>query len=225
MRADDPVVAAIFDLNGTVVDDMRLHGELWREVGLRLGRDVPASTFYRDWAGTKSEELVAWLAGHAVEPAAARALVDAKEARYREVYRGHVAEVPGAVAFIRRLRAAGLRVALATAAPEANRIMAVEGLGLGADFDATVGAERVKNGKPAPDVFLAAAADLGVAPETCVVFEDALNGIVAARAAGMVGVGIATAFTRDELRAAGARWVADDFRALPAGLLAVLGVG
>jgi HAD superfamily hydrolase (TIGR01509 family) len=222
--AEERVIAALFDLNGTVVDDMRLHGELWRDVSLELGHEVPPERFYRDWAGWKSEEVIARIVGHAVPAETVRALVEAKEARYREIYRTRVKEVPGCVAFLRRLRAAGVKLALATAAPEANRALALDGLGIAADFDRVVGPEGVRRGKPAPDIFLAAAAALGVAPARCVVFEDALNGVVAARAAGMRAVGIATAFTLAELREAGAEWAAEDFRTLPEGLLALLGL-
>jgi HAD superfamily hydrolase (TIGR01509 family) len=218
------LIAALFDLNGTVVDDMRLHGELWRDAVRELGHEVPPERFYREWAGWKSEELVAHIVGHALPAETVHAIVERKEARYREIYRTQVREVPGAVAFLRRLRSAGTKVALASAAPPANRALALDGLGIGGDFDAVVGPERVKRGKPAPDIFLAAAAALEVAPERCLVFEDALNGILAAHAAGMRAVGIATAFTREELRGAGAEWVADDFRSLPAELLRVLGL-
>jgi HAD superfamily hydrolase (TIGR01509 family) len=218
------VIAALFDLNGTLVDDMRLHGELWRDAVRELGHEVPPERFYRDWAGWKSEEVLATIVGHALPAETVRAIVEAKEARYREVYRTRVTEVSGAVAFLRRLRAAGTKVALATAAPALNRALVLEGLGITGDFDQVVGPEGVKRGKPAPDIFLATAAALDVAPERCVVFEDALNGIVAARAAGMRAVGIATAFSQDELHGAGAEWAADDFRSLPAGLLALFGL-
>jgi beta-phosphoglucomutase len=218
------VVAALFDLNGTVVDDMRLHGELWRDLARQLGHEVAPERFYRDWAGWKSEEVIARIVGHHVAQEEVTALVEAKEARYREIYRTRVAEVPGCVAFLRRLKAAGVPRALATAAPAPNRALALDGLGITADFDRVVGPEGGVRGKPAPDIFLAAAAALGVAPETCVVFEDAVNGIVAARAAGMRAVGVATVFAQEELRAAGAHFAVDDFRALPAELLAVFGL-
>jgi len=217
-------IAALFDLNGTVVDDMRLHGELWRDLARELGREVPPERFIRDFAGWKSEEVIAHVVGHAVPLETVNALVEAKERRYREIYRTRVAEVPGCVAFLRRLRAAGVPCALATAAPAENRALALDGLGIHDLFDRVVGPEGIARGKPAPDIFLAAARALEVAPADCVVFEDARNGVLAALAGGMRAVGIATAFTQDELRAAGAHFTADDFRALPAGLLAALGL-
>jgi beta-phosphoglucomutase len=218
------VIAALFDLNGTVVDDMRLHGEAWRNVSRQFGPEVPAERFYRDWAGWTSGDVLARLAGRAIPTETVHELVEAKEACYREMFRSQVREVPGCVTFLRRLRAAGVKLALATSASAENRALALASLGIAADFDRVVGPEGGRRGKPAPDIFLAAASALGVAPERCVVFEDAVNGVVAARAAGMRAVGIATAFTVEELRAAGAEWAADDYLALPEGLLATLGI-
>ncbi len=218
------MIAALFDLNGTVVDDMRVHGALWSDIARELGHEVPAERFYRDWAGWTSEEVIARIVGHAVPADRVRAIVEAKEARYREVYRPRVAEVPGCVALLRRLQAAGVPRALATAAPAPNRALVLDGLGIGALFDGVVGPEGITRGKPAPDIFLAAARALGVRPEDCIVFEDALNGIAAARAGGMRAVGIATAFTPGELRAAGAWLALDDYRALPGELLDAFGL-
>lgn len=218
------MTAALFDLNGTVVDDMHLHGELWSDVARELGREVPPERFTRDWAGWTAEEVVAGIVGQPLPPERVRSLAEAKEARYREIFRTRMTEVAGCVDFLRRLKAAGVRRGLATAAPALNRALVLDGLGLHELFDAVQGAEGVARGKPAPDIFLAAAAAIGVAPETCVVFEDARNGIVAARAAGMRAVGVATVLTHEELRAAGAEFTVSDFRALPAELLGVFGL-
>lgn len=223
-QASRPLPAALFDLNGTVVDDMKVHGQLWREVVLALGRDVPASVFYREFSGVPTIEVLPQVVGRELDAETVRRLSDEKEARYREVYRDQVTEVPGAVAFLARLRQAGVKVALATSAPRANRDLALDGLGLHQAFDHVVGIEDVKRGKPAPDLFLAAASLLGVPANECIVFEDALAGLEAAHAAGMRVAGIATAFTHEELRRAGACWVADNFNSLPSDLLDELGL-
>ena len=220
-----PTRGAIFDLNGTIVDDMQVHGELWREVALGYGRDIPASMFVRDWAGAKYDEVLRRIVGRPVDDAEARSVLDAREARYRSVFPTRVREVTGCSALVARLRAAGVPLAVATSSPAAARDFVLRGLGLENAFDHVIGAESVARGKPAPDIFLATAAALGMPPGACIVFEDAIAGIAAARAAGMRAVGVATVLTPAELLDAGASWAVPDFTRLSGDLLAALGLG
>lgn len=217
--------AAIFDLNGTIVDDMPTHGDLWREVAQGYGREIPASVFIRDWAGQKYDEVLRRIVGRAVEPEELRAVLAAREARYRAVFRERVREVAGLSALVARLRAARVPVAVATSSPAEARTFVLRQLGLETAFEALVGAEDVARGKPHPDIFLAAAAALGVAAGGCVVFEDAVGGIAAARAAGMRAVGVATVLEPAQLLEAGATWAVRDYAQLPPGLLGELGLG
>jgi HAD superfamily hydrolase (TIGR01509 family) len=115
-------------------------------------------------------------------------LVTLKNERYRALYRPHLAPLAGADAFLSRLRAIGVRLAVASSAPPVNRDMVLDGLGWRARFDAIVEAERLP-GKPAPDVFLEAARQLEVPATACLVFEDAVSGVRAGVTAGMVVVG------------------------------------
>jgi len=127
--------------------------------------------------------------------------VERKESLYREHAVGAVQEIPGCTAYIRRMRAAGARVALATGAGRPNIAFNLNALGLQHDFDAVVGADDVVRGKPEPDIFLAAAARLGAAPADCVVFEDAPMGLEAARRAGMRAVCVTSMMTESDARA------------------------
>jgi HAD superfamily hydrolase (TIGR01509 family) len=216
--------AAIFDLNGTLVDDMATHGVLWREVARKYGRDIPASMFIRDWAGQKFDEVMRHITERELDPEELRSVLAEREARYRALFPEQVREVAGCSAFLAELRAARVPTAVATSAPIEPRTFAMRALGIESAFDAVVGAESVTRGKPFPDIFLAAATALAVAPEGCIVFEDAAGGIAAARAAGMRAVGIATVLTSDELLAAGATWAATDYLHLPADLRGILGL-
>jgi HAD superfamily hydrolase (TIGR01509 family) len=215
--------AAVFDLDGTLVDNMRFHGEAWEGLARRLGSTARRERFEHEWAGKKSEEILSLLLGRPVTGEELARLSEEKESAYRAAYGPRVAPVPGLHAFLQRLRHAGYRLALATAAPAENRDLVLAGLGLAGSFEAVAGPEHAARGKPFPDLFLAAARLLGLAPEACVAFEDAANGIRAARAAGMEAVGIATGEPTADLRAAGARFAAPDFAALPAACLAWLG--
>jgi beta-phosphoglucomutase family hydrolase len=218
-----PLRAAIFDMDGTLVDNMAFHHHAWEILSARLGVAMTPERFQRELAGKKNEELLPELLGRALPLAELERLADEKESLYRESYRPHLSLTRGAADLLVRARERGVRLAIATAAPRANRDFVLDGLGLRAAFERVVGAEEVTHGKPAPDMFLLAARDLGVAPEACVVFEDAPNGVRAGKAAGMTVVGITTAASADELLLAGASYAAADFTGLPRELLERLG--
>ena len=135
-----------------------------------------------------------------------------KEALYREIYAPQRALLPGIERFLRALKAAGVPAAVATGSPPDNIPFIMDHFDLCKYFSAVVGAIEVKKGKPNPEIYLLAASRLGVAPEECLVFEDALLGIQAARSAGMQVIGIATTHEASELE--GAELVAADFERL-----------
>ncbi|MCA1829160.1 MAG: HAD family hydrolase [Myxococcales bacterium] len=216
------IEAAIFDLNGTLIDDMRAHGRAWSQVVRELGVEVPPARFEQDLAGMKHGETFAAVLGRKLPDAQVVRLAEHKEALYRDIYRPELRLVGGARELIERLRAQGVKTAIATAAPRANRDFALDGLGIRGLFDALVGEEQAPRGKPAPDLYLAAARALGVAPSRCIVFEDAVNGVRAGVAAGMRVAAIATGTPADKLRNAGAEFTISDFANLPRALEALL---
>ena len=222
MTASTPLLAAIFDMDGTLVDNMRFHSEAWVAFSQKRGIQASAERFEREFAGKKNEELLPLLLNRPVPPEELAQLAEEKETHYRRLYTPHLGLIRGAEAFIARLKAAKIRLAVATAAPPENRAFVLDGLNIRNTFERVVGAEEVTRGKPAPDMFLAAAKFLGIEPSACIVFEDAINGILAARAAGMAAVGITSTTPPELLRQAGAQWTAPDFASLPAELEARL---
>ena len=216
--------AALFDLDGTLVDNMSYHARAWMDLCRQHGIPASVAQFEREFAGKKNGEIIETLLGPGVEPARARALADEKEAAYRRLYGPHVAWVAGARQLVMRLRATGTPIAVATAAPRANREMVLGSLRALGLFDAIIGGEQVANGKPAPDIFLEAARKLGVTPADCVVFEDAVNGVLAGKSAGMFTVGICTSELPSALAAVGADATAVDFTALDVSVRARLGL-
>jgi len=205
---------AVFDLNGTLVDDIRYHYDAWLALALELGVAMDEARF-QSFNGLKNVDIFPRLLGRDVPAHEIAALGEKKEVAYRAMYRPHLALVAGARPLLERLRSAGVKLAVASSAPPDNRALVLDGLALRPLFDVVVDAERLP-GKPAPDVFLEAARLLGVAPDACVAFEDAENGVRSAAAAGMLVVGVTTNNSAATLKAAGATHAIADFSSLPA---------
>lgn len=193
--------AAIFDLDGTVVDNMFLHAEAFAVFAERhaLPALTPADRAKLD--GRRNSEIFPVLFGHEMSREEWQAHEHEKEGLYREVSRGRIRVVPGLPALLERLRELDVVVALATSAPALNVTHTLNEIGLAHAFPTIVRGDQVPNGKPAPDVFLEASRQVRVPPAECVVFEDAPMGVTAATAAGMRVVAITTSFTAGQFAA------------------------
>ena len=176
-------------MDGTLIDSGEYHWLTWRDTLAGLGVTLTRDDF-AGWFGSRNDRILGRYFPQ-MPPDEMRRVGDAKEERYREmVRRDGVALLPGIATWLERLSAGGWRQAVASSAPPANIDVLVEVLGLEDVFQATVSAEEVPHGKPAPDVFLRAAEKVGVAPSRCVVVEDAGIGVEAGRRGGMRTIGI-----------------------------------
>lgn len=193
--------ALIFDLDGTVVDNMALHAEAFAVFAERHGLPplTPADRAKLD--GRRNSEIFPILFGRALARDEWRAHEQEKESLYRAISRGRLTPVAGFGRLLERAAVHRLPVALATSAPRPNVEHTLAEIGLTTAFACIVRGDEVGRGKPAPDVFLAVASQLDVAPEACLVFEDAPMGMAAARAAGMPSVALTTSFTAASLAA------------------------
>jgi len=183
--------AAIFDWDGVIIDSSAQHERSWELLSAEIGKPLPEGHFKRGF-GKKNEAIIPDL-GWADEPAEIHAIGLRKEELYRElIVRDGVMPLPGARELLEALEQAGVSCAVGSSTHRKNIEAIFEITGLGRFFKAVVTGEDVVHGKPAPDVFLAAADRLGAEPQSCVVFEDALVGIAAAHAGGMKCVAVAT---------------------------------
>lgn len=182
---------AIFDWDGVIIDSSAQHERSWELLAAEEKFSLPEGHFKRGF-GKKNAVIIPDL-GWATEPAEVARLGDRKEALYRELLRRDgVAPLPGARELLEGLRAAGVPCAVGSSTARENIEVIFAATGLGEFFSAVVTGEDVRRGKPAPDVFLLAAARLGIEPARCVVFEDAFVGLEAARVGGMRCVAVAT---------------------------------
>src|ERR1044071_5015756 len=190
--------AVLWDVDGTLIDSREYHWLSWHGAleaeNFRLTREQFERTF-----GRRNEEILGgYFPSYDAEQIAR--VGEAKEVAYRKLIReGGIELLPGVRAWLERLRAEGWLQALASSAPRANLDAIVNALRLEEFFSAVASAEDVTEGKPNPQVFLAAASKLGVEPASCVVVEDAPAGTEAARRARMRCVGVLS--SHGELRA------------------------
>lgn len=180
----------IFDLDGVITDTAELHYEAWQRLADDAGLpfDRQANDALRGIS--RRESLNRVLGRRSVTEAEATELMDRKNRYYRELLETLTPNdvLPGSIELVEAARARGLRVALASASRNAREVL--QRLGIADRFDAVCDGHTVEAAKPAPDLFLAAAAALGLPAGECVVFEDAADGVAAAHAAGMAAVGI-----------------------------------
>lgn len=216
--------AALWDMDGTLVDTAEQHFLAWREVCRELGRDFDRADFAATF-GRRNPEIIQYLFGDRFGRAEADALGHRKEEAYRAMARATgVSLLPGVAALLEGLAREGFRQAIGSSAPRANVEMLLQITGVARYFDAVVGMEDTTRGKPDPQVFQVGAERVGAAPARCVVFEDAVAGVEAARAGGMrcVAVSFVGHHPEERLRAAGADVVVRSLEELDAAAVARL---
>ena len=193
--------AVIFDLDGTIVDNMALHAEAFAVFADRHGLPALTPADRAKLDGRRNSEIFPVLFDREMSREEWQAYEHEKEGLYRDLSRGRLTLVTGLPALLERLAAQRVAVALATSAPELNVAHTLTETGLTAAFPTIVRGDQVPRGKPAPDVFIEAGRQLGVTPDRCVVFEDAPMGVVAAKAAGMRVVAVTTSFSATQFDA------------------------
>ena len=216
-----PVKALLFDLDGVIVDTAIFHYQAWRRMANSLGFDI-TDEFNEQLKGISRTESLDIILTHG-----SLMLSDEKKAQLaaqkNEWYLELVSQMtpanilPGVTDFFVQVKAAGLKTAIGSVSKNARLIL--ERISMLDDFDAIIDGTKISRGKPDPEVFLKGALELAVQPDECVVFEDAVAGIEAAKRGGMraVGIGEPTVLTQADLVVASlAEITVDDVLALSA---------
>lgn len=212
-----PAFGVVFDLDGVLIDSHDQHERSWFLLAEEIGKPLTAEQFKASF-GMRNEkcipEVFGWTGPDDREAIAAWG--DRKEELYRELLAQEaMAPLPGVLALVDALEQAGVPFSLGSSTSRKNIEVCFAATGLDRYFGPRyAGAEDVTRGKPAPDVFLEAAHKIGVAPERCVVVEDAHVGVAAALAAGMKAVAVTTTHPAESFADSGASLVVDSLEAL-----------
>lgn len=195
--------AVIFDMDGVLVDSNEAHFEAFKRLGRELGVDFTRELLLKTVGMHNVQIMPLWL-GESLGAALTREKIDElgvrKEIMYREVAASKIKAIPGSVELLRAVREHGLKTAVGSSGPRENVALALKTLRIEDSFHALVTGSDISTGKPNPEVFLKAAAKLGIEPGHCLVIEDAPSGVQAAINAGMRVVAITTSRPAADLR-------------------------
>jgi beta-phosphoglucomutase len=204
--------AAIFDMDGVIVDTNPHHRLAWRKYFERYGKPLSDADFVQYVSGKHNSQILTHLfTDRTLSEAESRQLAAEKEALFRELYEPDMTPVPGLTDFLQSLRNAGILTAVGTSAPLENLDFVMDALDLRSWFTVLLDESKVSRPKPDPEIYQKAMELLDVEPHKSVIFEDSTTGIRAAKAAGAYVVGLATTDSVAELLRVGADEVIRDF--------------
>lgn len=183
--------AFIFDLNGTMIDDMDFHIRAWHQILTSLGADLSIEQVKLECYG-KNEELLERIFPGRFTYEQMQEMILQKETGYQEVFRPYLQLIDGLDAFLENSFQHNIALGIGSAALPMNIDYVLDGLHIRKYFSAIVSAVDVTISKPDPETFLSCAKQLGVLPENCIVFEDSPKGVKAAERAGMKSVVLTT---------------------------------
>jgi beta-phosphoglucomutase len=218
-----PAFAAVFDMDGTLIDNTPFHFKSWQMLYKKYGKgDISKEKYYKHISGVPVMETIRRVFGEGRDEAQLKALLNEKEEYYRKEYAPYLAPINGLVNFLTSLKNAGVKMAMGTSATVEDIDFVLNKVPIRDDFEAIINSTMVTKPKPDPQVYLKAAEQLDALPGKCIVFEDSFAGIESGLRAGMKVVGITTAHTAAELHSAGVNLVITDYSGLSVQKLAAL---
>ncbi len=190
--------AVIWDMDGVLADTAPHHLRAWQETFAKRGVNFTEADFERGF-GVRNDAIIRNVLGEQTTDAEIETIAREKEATFRRIIGSDIKPLPGALELVKALNERGVKMAIASSTVIENIRLIVGSLGIEKYFEAIITGHDVTEGKPSPQVFLKAAQRLGVEPRNCLVFEDAVAGVKAAKSAGMHCVAITSTHPREKL--------------------------
>ncbi|HJW16247.1 MAG TPA: HAD family phosphatase [Flavisolibacter sp.] len=196
------VNAAIFDLDGTLIDNNSYHLQSWLQYLKDMNREMSEEEYKANVNGRTNKDVIEYIFNRKMDDQEALKYAHEKEAIYRQLYAPHIKPVLGLLELLEKLRSLSIPMAIATSGIQVNIDFLFEHIPIRSYFDVIVNSAHITRGKPDPEIYIKTAQLLNIPPSKCLVFEDAVVGINSAKAAGMKVVGVLTTHTAGELSGA-----------------------
>ncbi len=189
--------AFLFDMDGTMADNMQYHLQAWERAVDEAGSDLKGDALMEQLYGKNAEVIERIFGQGKISDDQVKKISENKEKYYHELYVSHIKLLPGLKDFLTEAQGMGVQLAIATAGLKENVWFIVDHTGTRRLFSAFISDEDVQRSKPDPETFISAAGALDISPEQCIVFEDSPKGIQAARDANMKAVALLTSKQED----------------------------
>jgi len=193
--------AVIWDMDGVIADTALYHFKAWQEVFQKRGINFTTEDFKRNF-GRRNDTIIRYALGKNASPDEVDVIANEKEENYRQRVAQNIKPLSGAIELITSLKEHRVKMAIASSAPIENIQLVTRGLAVNNYFQVIVWGRQVTEGKPSPQAFLLAAKRLEVEPKNCVVIEDAVAGVTAAKRAGMKCLAVTNTHPKISLKAA-----------------------
>ncbi len=201
----------IFDMDGVLVDNHIYHFKAWEVMCEKYGKPLDEESYRENLNGRTLREVVRFIFDEEMTEERVVEIGREKEGIYRELYQPYLAPTTGLLQFLNSCGKERIPMVIGTSAPKENVAFTLNGLGISHYFKGVLDDRSVTKGKPDPEIYLKCAKEIGLPNEQCVVFEDAVSGVKAGRAAGSKVIGLATSHSAEELPA---DVVFDDFSSI-----------
>ena len=203
--------AAIFDLDGTLIDNNAYHLKTWRVYLEKIGIEISEDAYRKNINGRTNKDALEYIYNKKMTPEEAMVYALEKEAMYRGIYKADIKPVNGLIELLEVLYNRNIPMAIATSGIQVNIDFMFEHIPIKKYFKEVVNSSHISKGKPDPEIYLKTASLLNMPAENCLVFEDAVVGVNAAHAAGMKVIAITTTQSAEELK--NAEMIIKDFTA------------
>ena len=204
--------AIIFDLDGTLVDSLPYHHESWRIFFKNNNlEEHDFSEVLKEYKGGGTLELMTSVFGDMYTKDELKKMTDDKEIIFRDIYKSKIYPIEGLKQFLDNLKENNISLAIGSNAIRKNVLMTIEELSITNYFSSIICGDEVSRGKPDPEMFVKTLSNLNVSRDECIIFEDSIEGIKAAKNADIKVIGVTSSQSSEKLKSVGAFKTIDDY--------------